>query len=169
MKSSILLIPLCLCAGLARAQSIGPATVNSAGAGATIGSTELEWSIGEMTMISTFSSPAIIVTQGVLQPGNGPLDINNTVLLQQLQVFPNPASTVVNIQYSSQAEGVLGYQLTDMAGKVIMNRTITVRPGKNTEQIKISDLAVATYMLEVTTNPGSTSAAKAAYKIDKLQ
>lgn len=171
MIRKILLIPLLLGANSMLAQSIGPGTMNAAGATATIGSTNVEWSVGEMTMVSTFSTPGIVVTQGVLQPtSSDPTRADdNAALLRQLQVFPNPATSVVSVQYSSQLQGTLSYKLMDMAGRVITTKKSDIKQGTNTVQVNIADLAVATYMLEVAIDATGGVSSKASYKIDKLQ
>jgi len=171
MKRTILLIPLALAVSVnIRAQSIGPATLNVTGGTTVIGSNEYDWSVGEMTMISTFTATGIIVTQGVLQPAESASGVANVSLLsKQLQVFPNPATSVVNVQYSSQVQGTLTYRLMDVAGKVIAERAMTVSPGTTTEQVNVSELACATYMLEVTVNAGNATPESISYKIQKLK
>lgn len=170
MKRSILLMLLALpIANSIRAQSVGPATVNSAGGSAVIGSNQFDWSAGEMTMVSTFSTSGIIVTQGVLQPFDGTTKVVNTALLQQLQVFPNPASSTVNLQYASQAGGTLSYRLMDMAGRVITRKTVDIKQGTTTEQLDISALANASYMLEVSVNSTNAAPEIVSYKIQKIK
>ena len=170
MKKTVLLILLGTAAvGSIHAQSIGPSTLNAAGGTAVIGTNEFDWSVGEMTLVNTFTNSGIIVTQGVLQPAGYSNEgvANNSLLSKQLQVFPNPASTVVNIEYTSPVQGTLTYKLTDIAGKAITGKTINVQQGKTAEQVNVSELANATYMLEITANPGGTGSESISYKIEK--
>lgn len=171
MKKIIFLTPLILLVTISvHAQSIGPSTINATGGSAPIGGNIFDWSVGEMTMVSTLSGSGIIVTQGVLQPYDGPdRVVINSLLQQQLNVFPNPALSVVNLQYTSSIQGTLTYRLIDMVGQLIKTATIDVKQGTTTEQINISALASATYMLEVTVNPVNDAAKSTAYKIQKLQ
>jgi hypothetical protein len=172
MKKLILLIPLALIASVnIRAQSVAPGTLNSAGNTKTIGGNEFDWSVGEMTMVSTFTTPGIIVTQGVLQPDDYlPEGIQKTDgLVKQLQVFPNPATSVVNIKYSSSGNGSLSYRLMDMNSKIITTKTTNVAQGTTLEKVNVADLACATYMLEVTVNAGNGSQETMSYKIQKLK
>ena len=171
MKRAILLIPLTIAAAMsAHAQSVGPATINATGGTRIIGSNEFDWSIGEMTLVSTFSNPSIIVTQGVLQPegltNSGVA--NNAAISNQLKVFPNPASSVVFFQYTSQRPGTLCYRLMDMTGKASITRTINIVQGNNEAQIDLTHLACATYLLEVTVNSGSGAGESISYKIQKI-
>ena len=154
-----------------RAQSIGPSTINAAGGGVTIGSSNFAWSAGEMTLVSTFTTPGIIVTQGVLQPsGNAALTVPVTGELSKApHVFPNPARDYVNVQYTSSVTGTLSCKLLDVAGKEISREEIAVANGQAAGQIYIRSLAAATYMLEITIIPENGSPQIAAYKIQKLR
>ena len=168
MKKTILLIQLMLASVfIVQAQS----TLNASGNTAIIGGKELEWSVGEMTMVSTFTAPGIVVTQGVLQPANlDALGIDKyQALSKQLQVFPNPATSVVNILYSGSATGTFSYQLRDMNGKSIAKQTVTLIPGNNAQQVNVAGLPCATYMLEVMIGTGDESITSIPYKIQKIK
>jgi hypothetical protein len=171
MKKTVLL-GLLLFAGVynIHAQSVAPSAINASGGTAIIGANEFDWSVGEMTMVSTFTGTGIIVTQGVLQPAETSINaVNNQVLLKKLQVYPNPATSIVNLQYFSPGEGTMTYRLMDVTGKIIANRSVQVKQGTNTEQINVAGLACATYLLEVSVNTGTEKTEKATYKIDKLK
>jgi hypothetical protein len=153
-----------------RAQSVGPKTLNAAGGTGTAGSVEIDWSVGEMTLVSTFSGGSVVVTQGVLQPTDAwPVDVGNTALLKQLEVFPNPASSVVNIRYAAQAAGTLTYRLMDVTGKELAEKNVDVKQGIITEQLNISTLACATYMLEVSIRQADGKNETTSYKIQKIK
>ena len=169
MKKVVLLIPLALAAITgANAQSVGPATLNATGGSKTIGTQEFEWSVGEMTMVSTFAGSNVIVTQGVLQPSAAMTGVPNSPgLTDQLQVFPNPVSSVVNFRYTSASEGTLNYRLIDMTGKVISSLSMNVKQGTNEQQVDLTSLACATYFLEITTHTPGTETIS--YKIQKIK
>lgn len=170
MKKLFIFSPLLFGAIAMHAQSVGPATMNAAGATGSVGGYEVEWSIGEMTMVSTFSNSSIVVTQGVLQPTTDKAGVDErTQIARQVQVFPNPAKAIVNVQYNAASAGTLSYRLTDMNGKTILKKKIDTRQGQNTDQFNIADLAVATYMLEVTVLSEQAVQSVISYKIDKLQ
>jgi hypothetical protein len=172
MNKKNLLIFSCsflLAATGANAQSAAPATLNAAGGSVAIGGSTFDWSVGEMTMVSTFSTSSIIVTQGLLQPAPKNSDgVKQVSLLQDLQVFPNPASSIVNIQFKSSLQGTLDYVLMDMIGKTIMNDAVDIKQGGAAAQVNIAALANASYMLKVTLSAGSKSKETTSYKIQKL-
>jgi len=153
-----------------RAQTgVAQATFNATGGTGTIGTTEYDWSIGEVSLVSTFYGSKIIVTQGLLQNERStPQKAENTTLANHLQVFPNPASSTVNLQYTSVEAGTLGYRLMDMTGKVVMSRNAEIKQGIATEQLNIGNLANATYLLEVTFKDEQNEVATTSYKIEKL-
>lgn len=154
----------------ANGQSIGPSTLNGTGYTATLGGNTYDWSVGEMTMVSTFTGPAVIVTQGVLQadPAATISGIPGLSMAQQLQVFPNPASSIVNLRFTSAIAGELNYKLIDVTGKTMVACNIDAKPGITSEQMDISYLAAATYMLNVSFTTGDKQE-RNSYKIEKLK
>jgi len=163
-----------LCAGalLAGTDSSAQDVLNATGGSKTIGEASFDWSVGEVAMVNTFYAPPeknIIVTQGLLQNElSTPVKIAGTELAQHLLVFPNPASSTVNLQYSPAATGKLSYRLMDMAGKVVSSKEVPVDMAVVREEINISQLAAANYLLEVLFKDGNNQEAVTAYKIQKL-
>lgn len=155
----------------AEAQSIWPSIINSAGGSKVLSGVTHEWSVGEMTLVNTFATSSIVVTQGVLQTGlnDGTTTVPQTAMGDLLQVFPNPASTYVNINFNAWADGALNCRLMDITGKVVTEQTIDVRQGINSGKIDMSALAAATYMLQITYNAINGTDASLSYKIQKLQ
>lgn len=169
MKKLILLFPLALSVlTAAKAQSVVPATLNALGGTTTIGTNEFEWSVGEMVLVSTFTAGGTTLTQGILQPFDGSREgIETSELLKQLLVFPNPATTVVNITYTATTNGTLSYRLMDVTGKMLLADTYKMNMQTLTTQVDITNLANAVYVLEVSiaSEKGTT---KSSYKIEKL-
>ncbi len=155
----------------AQAQSIWPSTLNAAGGFGYIGTKEFEWSVGEMTLVSTVTTPSIVVTQGLLQTnlGNETNAVVNNELATQMQVFPNPTSSTVNIQFNSASAGTLTLRLVDMSGKNLITEQQVVKQGANATKIDLSQLAAATYMLQATFEGASAVPTSNTYKIQKLQ
>jgi hypothetical protein len=76
---------------------------------------------------------------------------------------------VVNLQYSSSGGGTLSYRLMDINSRVISVNSANVQVGTTKEQINVSKLAAATYMLEVTFRSETNEEQTTTYKIQKLQ
>jgi hypothetical protein len=171
MKISVLLVLSALAVtGNIHAQSAGPTVLNAAGGTHVIGTNEFDWSIGEMTLVETFTGNNFVLTQGLLQPAGFSNESvrNNSLLANQLQVFPNPASSVVNIEYSSPVTGTLSYKMIDVAGQTVRSSVVAAPQGKTLTQINVTDLANASYLLEITANTGNSTSESITYKIEKL-
>jgi type IX secretion system substrate protein len=169
----ILLSAFILLVGLQNSygQSVTPSTLNGAGGTGIAGGYTIDWSFGEMTMVNTCTTPSVIVTQGVLQPSLSPSlgVISNSNFAHDLQVFPNPANSIINLEYRSVASGSLSYRLMDLTGKIIVSNTKEVTQEITMEQLNISQLSAAIYMLEVTINVNGVTSKELSYKIEKLK
>lgn len=164
-----LLAALLLGLPFARAQSVGPTTLNSAGGSVTVAAQTFEWSIGEMTLVNTATASNIVVTQGVLQPiqpATG-ISMRNTVA-DNMKVYPVPAQDVVYLQPAFNAGGMLRYSLMDASGKSIKDVRVQLHSGKELQQVDLSALPAGNYMLNL--HFADTNAPYAnTYKIQKIQ
>ena len=134
-----------------QAQSIGPSVLNVAGGSKRIASNTYEWSVGEMTMVHTAESATISVTQGILQPMPAlPSGIKPSVITQEsLNIFPVPATTMLNIQPFFENGGTLLLSLLDASGRTVSESKVSLNSGKEQQQLNIGDLATGNYLLLV--------------------
>lgn len=111
----------------AQAQLLEPGTLNSTGGNfvfrgtPTIPNFSLVWSVGESTLIETFSvnGGLYFLTQGVLQPFV-PLDLQ-TVPIQgwnkeEVKYYPNPVSTLLQFDLFSNDTGRVVLRVIDLLG-----------------------------------------------------
>jgi hypothetical protein len=170
MKQKIILVCAILLTGLqsVKGQSIWPSTVNAAGGSGTVAGSTFDWSVGEMAIVSTFTSPSFVVTQGMLQPLVNDLSIEPAELNKYLRVFPNPTDGIMNIELISLQNGSLCYKLMDVTGKILVEKNTSVKQGTNTLQLDMAPLAPATYMLQVSSSVQGM-AGDISYKIQKVQ
>lgn len=158
---------LCIASAL---HASGQSTLNATGGSAYIGGNEYEWSVGEMALVNTFTTSSIIVTQGVLQTGlKEATALQITELNQHIKVYPNPASNNVFINYESANSSMLGLRLSDVTGKIISQQQYPVKMGSNVCQLNVSNLAAATYLLQVDVTMPNGKTLTVPYKIQKLQ
>jgi len=68
-----------------------------------------------------------------------------------ISVYPNPASTILNINLSGISESV-GYTLLNYQGSVVYHETIGQLNGYSTRQLEISEYARGIYYLRLKTN-----------------
>lgn len=163
LKTTIL--GLLLCSGSLYAQS----TLNATGGGGVIGSNSYDYSIGEMTLVSTETSSAVIITQGLLQP-EAKFATNTTDLIisqNQLNIYPNPTTAILNLQPKFTEAGTMQLLVLDATGKTVFRSEIKLNAGNEKQQIDISSFAAGNYLLNVNyTNNKTTS--KNTYKIQKI-
>lgn len=152
---------------LVRGQSITPSVINNSGGSGNIGSNTFEWSVGEI-MVNTFTTPSVIVTEGVLQPNLSTSSIAVSPTIQGISVFPNPANSIVNIQLEAKSEGTLIYRLMDVAGRTINEQVSEIKAGTVTRQLDIKHLACANYMLQVFYKVPGAQEQSSTFKIQKL-
>lgn len=168
-KSAFLLLGAIAGSFAASAQSIGPSTLNSAGGSATLGGNTYEWSLGEMTVVSTYSGGSLVVTQGLLQPANLSNGIHeHSIAAGALQVYPNPAEDVLYLQPAFRQGDKLSFALLDMTGKTILREEKLLVTGTELQTIRLTGLAAGNYMLQVVlvTTSGNQVAG---YKVQKLR
>lgn len=165
-----LIIPLMLLASAhTHAQSIGPTTINASGGSAVISGNTHEWAVAENTVVSTYSSSSLILTQGVLQPmppSTGISKVNNAQ--DNVRVFPNPVQNELYLQCEFNGAGTLAYTLQDITGKLISRREEKLQTGNEKITVSFDGLATGNYMLSVMYTQ-STGTSAASFKISKTQ
>jgi len=169
MKKTKHLLWMSMAALGATAQNISPSVLNSTGGSKLIGSDVYEWSFGEMTLVNTFTTPNLIVTQGVLQ--NNPTGttgiISSTSSLLDLSVYPNPTQDFIQIKFSSKDESPLSYVLTDVAGKKIQGKEGSLSTLHNGETISLKDLPSGVYFLQIADDKNVSNHSKT-FQIQKI-
>jgi hypothetical protein len=76
--------------------------------------------------------------------------------LEEVQIFPNPATTILNIQLPSSYAGKVTLQVYAADGKYISS----MKPIVNTVQLNVLTLPAGTYILKMTRDNGDTSTYK---------
>jgi hypothetical protein len=107
-------------------------------------------SIGQIAY-TTYQSDSGRVNQGVIQPYQISVisgeDVSNIEL--SLKVFPNPVSSILNLEVNSDillSEGqYLEYQFFDINGRLLRSSNIN----ESLTEISVSDFPPATYFLQV--------------------
>ena len=140
---------------------------------ATINNMKFDYSIGEMTLVSTERNTSIIVTQGQLQPmhsnaSTSPQSENaSTLLANQIKVFPNPTENILNIESFEDQEASINYQLFDASGKLIINKSLLWEKGPNKVIIELKSYAAGSYYLLISKPGVSGTLENFSYKIQK--
>jgi len=153
-------------------QSVTPAVTNVAGGNAQRGYYQFEWSVGEMSLTNEMSSSTnLLVTNGFLQPyllnpsSNNP---NNQFGTDEIKLFPNPASSYVEVDFFTKQQGQLKISFFDAVGRKVYSTESRIYGVDLIKNIPVNHLAAGSYLLqiELTADPGYLSK-RGVYKIIK--
>ncbi|QLH45957.1 MAG: T9SS type A sorting domain-containing protein [Bacteroidota bacterium] len=151
-------------------------SLNVTGNSAKINGMTFDYSIGEMTLVSTERTSNFIITQGLLQPGNTgsqapDADGNNILndLSDRVRLYPNPTDNLLFVELQALVSGECNYELFDATGKVVLSRKETQQEGINKFQLELNALAAGTYYLVLTSPGQENQLQKYSFKIQKVK
>ena len=154
-------------------QSVTPAILNSTGGTNFFTFYRFEWSFGEAIAIETMTTPNLIVTNGVMQPGtNTPATINNTSAWDQdeIRILPNPTQSVLEIDFFSKQKGKVTMSLYDETGRFMGNQQFDYYGVGVIRKWNFDRLASGAYFLNIQLQPTGTSVAKkGTYQVQKIK
>jgi PKD repeat protein len=74
-----------------------------------------------------------------------------TIQKNQYEVFPNPAINQVTIKSLNGSNSDVAIEITDAAGKLVLEKKINFKKDKNEQQMDISDLSKGVYLIKIRT------------------
>ena len=74
---------------------------------------------------------------------------NEEMPIRNLNIFPNPASKVINVQYSLTDACKVTFRLSDMTGTLILIHSADGKTGENDQLIDISAFHPGIYLLQI--------------------
>ncbi len=74
--------------------------------------------------------------------------------LNNLSVYPNPASTSVHISFMNNQEGAVTISIMDMAGQTLFSEQKNELPGNVSEDLNLSALSAGVYQLRIISTDG---------------
>ena len=150
-------------------QAVGPSVTNIAGGSAASGYYRFAWSVGEMCIIETFSQSSIQLTNGFLQPGmehSGPAPAINFFAVGDIMIFPNPATTIAEINFKLSQAGHVTIHVTDALGKLVHTRQFEYNGIGHIEKLNVQSFAAGAYFISIQLTPADQSPSrKGAYKL----
>lgn len=159
MYSTLAGLALALFAG---AQSLAPTVISSTGGFSQNANGSLSYTVGEMTMVQTFSANGNILTQGFQQPNDnvvGLIDITQDEF-GSFVVYPNPAVDNLFFGYQFPEEGKVNIKVYDAIGQLIGDiHNNNYNNGKTVETYTVTNLAAGSYYMALTfvgNNTGKT-------------
>ena len=154
-------------------QTVTPATLNATGGTNFFTFYRFEWSFGESMAIETMSSPNLIVTNGVLQPGtHNPATINNTSEWDrdEIRILPNPTQNILKIDFFSKQQGKVTLNLIDESGRFLAQRQFDYSGTGRIEIWNLDRYSSGSYFLNIQLNPTGSSVAKnGTFKVIKIK
>ena len=134
-----------------------------------------EYSIGEMTFVSTNRNSSLILTQGFLQPFLNPShiqindEVNNLInLTKQINIYPNPTQHLLNIETVESSVGDFQYQLFDAAGRIVLSQKVQTTLGINKFTMDLRGFVTGNYFMMISTVNDKGEPMNNSYKIQKL-
>jgi hypothetical protein len=82
--------------------------------------------------------------------------LNNLTTVENVTVYPNPATTNLNINVKATASNQLNIKLVDLTGRVLIQESNTVVSGDNNLTINTALLSAGNYILNITDNNGGS-------------
>lgn len=158
-----LLVVVCFVAATQlQAQNIAPFIVNSAGGSYQPANSyiQYEWSVGELAVISTYTAPNLINTNGVLQPCTenvAPPSYVSRFAEGELRLFPNPTSGRFELNVKVPISGKMDIELLNSTGQVISKKSFRNECCGRIEYFDVSGVPGGMYMLVVTLQPDDTN------------
>ena len=146
MKKLLITITVILFAGYVFGQSVSPELISNSGEYFDNGTVSLSWSIGEC-MTETYTSGNNQLTQGFQQNFEIITLVENLTDNMQINVYPNPATDKINIEFSEINENTI-IQLFDISGKELLLKSLI----NTTEQLDLSNFSNSTLILKITEN-----------------
>jgi len=144
MRKTILLLIIALCGRLGFSQTLTPDVWTTSGDYFTSANNSLSWTIGEC-VIETYSSTNNILTQGFQQSNYSITSVQETGNGNySVTVYPNPASSFINISAESAGAQKSRVELLDMNGSVIHSEVF-----QNNLQLNLSGYADSEYLIRI--------------------
>ena len=135
------------------AQMLTPTVISSTGGFATNGGTSLSYTVGEMTMVQTFTANGNILTQGFQQPTDkvtGLLDLTQDAF-GSFVIYPNPAVDNFWFGLRLPEAGKVTIAMFDVLGQKVADvYESNYDNGKVVQQTNVSNYAAGFYLLTMT-------------------
>lgn len=155
MKKILLSVSCALLFGFSvSAQMLTPTVISSTGGFSSNANGSLSYTVGEMTMVETFTANGNILTQGFQQPTDkvtGLIDFTQDAF-GSFVIYPNPA--VDNFWFGLQLPeaGKISVAMFDVLGQKVLDvyNNSDYVSGKIVHQTKVSDFAAGIYFLTMT-------------------
>ena len=150
-------------------------TINVASHTATLDGLVFDYSIGEMTSISTEKNSTFLITQGFLQPADSakwsssPTNLSPfSDVSSNIQIYPNPTEDLLFVESEDFNPGGVTLKLMDALGNVLKAQNEKQASGKNKYSLDLKSFANGQYFLLITKPDQDGLLVNYSYKIQKI-
>ncbi len=152
INNTLLILLFLVLALTGTGQSTSPCVISTGGGFLTDGSYTLSNTVGEMTMILTFSNGSNNLTQGFQQPSE--LDVPVSVQKfdkpsNVFEVFPNPSDGIFYFTLNSSLEIPGSLNIYEIRGKVIYTENFIHPRDSGLHKLNLQFLPTGIYLFEV--------------------
>ena len=145
MKLFSLLVAGTFISVVSGAQINSPNVVASGGSFFTAGTFTNSFTIGEMTMVETFSTGSFMLTQGFQQPDDFASVVISQEYLHEFAAYPNPSNGSVSFEYTLSHAGKVYVTVSDAIGQIVYNSSEEKLAGAQRDQLNLSAFANGLY------------------------
>ncbi|OFY83838.1 MAG: hypothetical protein A3F72_07490 [Bacteroidetes bacterium RIFCSPLOWO2_12_FULL_35_15] len=75
--------------------------------------------------------------------------------LNSLVIYPNPSSSTILVDLNLKSSEKTTFELTDLIGKIILSKTVSLPQGESSQIFDISGFAKGSYFIKINTESGS--------------
>lgn len=151
IKNLLIVLMLCCCSGMT-AQELLRSTTGVSGSSSELKSANgtyiVQQSVGQASVIGTFSQSGMTIRQGFIQPPIrvlGSPDLEDQLL--DAVLFPNPFESIVTVRFGEVLEGTLEIVIYDMLGRLVFEKQ---KPASSEVTLDLRTLSSAQYVLQIT-------------------
>ena len=83
---------------------------------------------------------------------SSPANITSTT--NSMIVYPNPTTGIITMRFDQPSSGNCKVVLTDMKGRIVLEKTIYVFKGENLRRLNLSNVTNGSYLLQIQTSAG---------------
>jgi len=135
---------------IGKSQSLTPFVVASSGGFYSNSAGMLSTTIGEMTMVNTFTSSTNILTQGFQQVIDMSVNVSEHQRHQfEIAVYPNPVATELSLSIQCDQRQPCKVTFIDIIGNLAKAASYIASPGLSVYKMDVSNLAAGVYLLKV--------------------
>ena len=163
MKTAFTFITVLIFSVAMMGQTLSPSVLAATGGFSSNANGSVSYTVGEMTMVQTFSGGGNILTQGFQQPYNLPTGLPEiaTAANGDLFLYPNPATDQICYAFQFNSTGQVSFVLCNILGqRVSVINNMNYYGGKVSQITGLSSLAAGSYFLTAfftDNNTGATS------------